>query len=59
MRVRACVQIYKISYTHEKYLAITTEDYTAMAVLDKRAWNFLLLQRTVVNSKDKNWENLN
>jgi hypothetical protein len=56
---RASVHVYIISYTHEKYLTITTEDGTAKAVLDKRVGNFLLLQKTVVNSSDKNCENLN
>jgi hypothetical protein len=51
--------MYTISYTHEKYLINTIEDYTAKATLDKRAGNFLLLQKTVVNSSDKNCENLN
>jgi len=51
--------VYKIPYTHEKYLTITTEGGTAMAVIDKRAGNFLLLQKTVINSSDKNCENLN
>jgi fructose-1,6-bisphosphatase len=46
--------VYIISYTHEKYLTITIEDGTAKAVLDKRAGNFLLLQKRVVNSSDKN-----
>ena len=58
MYARACVHVYKISYTHKKYLTITTEDGTAMAVLGKRAGNFLLLQKTVVNSRDKNCKNL-
>jgi hypothetical protein len=48
-----------ISYTHEKYLTIKIEDATAKAVLDKRAGNFLLLQKAVVHSSDKNCENLN
>jgi hypothetical protein len=51
--------VYKISYTHEKYLTITIENDTAKAVPDKRAGNFLLLQKTLVNSSDKNCENLN
>jgi fructose-1,6-bisphosphatase len=59
MYARECVHVYKISYTHEKYLTITAEDGSAMAVLDKRAGNFLLLQKTFVNSSDKNCENLN
>jgi hypothetical protein len=45
--------------THDKYLTITTEDDTAMAVLDKCAGNFLSLQKAVVNSSDKYCENLN
>jgi len=56
MCVRARV---RISFTHEKYLTITIEDVTAKATLDRRAGNFLLLQKTVVNSSDKNCNNLN
>jgi len=56
MCVRARV---RISYTHEKYLTITIEDDTAKAILDRRTGNFLLLQKTVVNSSDKNCKNLN
>jgi len=51
--------MYKISHTREKYLTITTGDGTSVAVLDKCAGNFLLLQKTAVNSSDKNCENLN
>ena len=50
-------EIFNISYTREKYLTITTEDDIAKLVLDKRAGNFLLLQKTVVNSSDKNCKN--
>jgi len=49
----------RISYTQEKYLTITSEDDTAKPILDRRAENFLLRQKTVVNSSDKNCKNLN